>query len=267
MESDKVLPFITREQLAFSGASSFALVLQLIAHTTQAIEVRGMTKEGAFTFSIVPAGDSSLETFTLPISDIPIQVSVTPAVTSTNNTFAHASLHLSVNGNRMAMLAQGIISILDPVAWPHQVPRSNIQQFGPVVSVDTGVIPTGEDFNIIVPDNQIWELISIKATFTADANAANRTLAFTIEQIGGARIHRAGAATIQANETHNINFVRGGTTGVITADEIQEIAIPTGILLPSGSEIYSETASIQVGDQWDDIEVQIRRLYQPVIID
>src|SRR3972149_8142483 len=118
-------PFVTREMLAFKHASSFSLILNIIARATDGIEIRGMTKEGPFTFLFSPVGDGSIETFTFAVPDIPIFVSVTPSPDAAIATDAYVTLHLAVNGNRMMKLCQGIITFLSSVSWPYQLNEQN----------------------------------------------------------------------------------------------------------------------------------------------
>lgn len=257
------LPFLTREMLDFQGGKSMSLDVLLIAHSTNPIEVRGYTRDGYFTHRIVPLGLGNVETFTLRVTNIPVAVSVAPASTSTQNTHAAVSVYLSVEGNRMVMLCQGTINVMQSVSWPHQQPTQNVQLYGQVVAIDSPPSGANTEVGITVPNNQVWDVLGVLLVFEANATVGDRTIKINFSAADGPTIIRTAPATIQASETHTIHILPGGTSAVILANDSQEIGIPQKVILPSGSQINTETTGLTAGDQYTQAKVLVRRIYQP----
>ena len=153
------LPFVTRDMLAFEHGTPFELIVEFIADTVDPFEIRGYTREGPFTFLIVPANTNSISELSFRIPDIPVAVSVNYNAASTEVAFAHISLYLGMNTNRITMLTSGAISTVHGVSWPFPQQTSPFQADGQVISF-AGVDPAaGAEVAIAIPNNQIWEII------------------------------------------------------------------------------------------------------------
>jgi hypothetical protein len=250
-----------RDQLSFNIGATFQLVLRLTSTETDAIEVRGMTKEGPFVFTQVPNGTGTPETFTFNIPDIPIGVSVALAPGIADARHYYGQLFLNVNGNRLFSLAQGSIGVGYSIAWPHQLPITDPQLFGPPQSIEITTPAAGEEVGTNVPNGQYWELLGIRFRLVTDANAADRTVQLQLGNIDAPFVNRTNTATIQANETTRMLWLPNGTTAVLTANELHEIALPMGIFIPAGGSIITVTTNIQAGDQYDEIIVYARRRF------
>ena len=259
---DSALPFLSRNQLAFEGSAVFGLSLDVVGHGTDTLQVRGFTKEGAFTFSQVIAAGSAIQTFAFAIPDVPVMVSVALAPSDTTGAVAHCVLYLTANGDRVAVLGQGIINALFAVTWPHQMPNNREQSEGAVVEIPITAPEAGNEMSISVGDNEIWEVFAVTLKLTADANAANRTVILQIQQGTDGEIRRAAGTTQQATEAQQYTFLTGGTSGVTVADQSQEIALPSRIMMFSGRSITTITTSIQAGDAYTDGSVFARRSYK-----
>jgi len=105
-------PFLTRNMLSFEHATSFSLIAQIMAEGNDPIELRGFTREGSFTFSIVPTTSGTEEQFIFNIPDIPIAVSSFAAPVIGSSVRCHVTVHLGINGGRMYTLFQGFIGNL-----------------------------------------------------------------------------------------------------------------------------------------------------------
>lgn len=254
-------PFVTREMLDFSHASTFGLLLQVMANTTNPIEIRGFTKAGPFVFHFVPAGNSSLETFPMSLPDLPIAVSVSYDFESAQEFSTHATLLLRVNGETTVILAQGIISGIYGISYPHQLARDPEQANGIQAFFIAANPAAGAEVSVDLPANEIWEIDMVQMTLTASASAANRVPTLNFLPGGIPFISRANTTNITANQAVTILWIRGGTTAVITAAALHEVALPANIRLSQQSDITTLTSGIQVGDQYSDIIVYGRKYY------
>ncbi len=261
-ESRNGFPFITRRQFDFEHGSSYALVLQTISPSSDIIEVRGLTKEGPFTFAARPTGNNSLETFTFAVPDVPVSVSVMMNPASAAVVAAAAILHLSINGNRTFLLGQGNVAPLFGFSWPHTLSPSLTQELN--MPEEFTIAPPGaqSDFTQTVPANQYWQILGIHVELDTDANAANRTFRLDILNSGSKTMFTVNnQSAIVANTVVLTNFIPEGTTGVITANLFHEVRLPPHLYMNAGWSLESSTTNLQVADAYTFIRMRIRRHY------
>lgn len=259
--NQQILPFFTRDDLAFGQASSFGLRVDLISDIAGTIKVRGYTKAGIFTFSITPDAVGDVETFNFNIPDVPVAVSVFYDQASFSAPVAHVSVNLTVNGDRIELLCQGTISTLFGLSWPRQPQLTSMQSQGAIEEIPVTSPSAGGDISGSIPSNEMWEIMGVAFKLTTDGTAADRTVAFRFFSNRNYQVKRVATVTQQASETIRYSFVPGGTSGVLLADNSTEVAIPAGIFIPSGGNFSSVTTNIQAGDQYDLIFIMARRHY------
>lgn len=257
------LPFLSRDMLAFGKQTTFSLIADVVANFTNEIEIRGYTIDGFFTYKIRPTLSSALQTFTFQIPDVPIAISVFMVPGIGNNLSQYVTLHLGANENRIALLCQGQISPVYGISWPNQHPLMRDQAGGEIVEY-TGLNPAaGAEVADEVPPLEVWEILAIKFTLVTNATVADRTVAIRLTTGEGSLLRRISTVTQQASETQTYHFIPGGTTGVITADTEQEIALPAGIILPGESSIASVTTNLQSADNFGAATYLVRRYFSP----
>ena len=256
-------PFLTRKMLAFEQGAAFSLLVHVVAHDTEAWELRGFTKEGPFTFRFLPVGDASLETFIFNIPDTPIHLSLFPGIDANASAYCYGVVHLRVNASRTYLLAQGACSFLHGICWPEQPVGNPFQLEGTIVAPAGAVPAAGAEATFTVPDNQVFEVLGVWIELTTSSTASDRTVAIIIEENSNLLSRNVAGTTQQASETQGYSFVPDGVTGVIVADESQEIKIRRGIILRPGSTLTTSTTNIQVADQFTALRILVRRWYQP----
>lgn len=261
---ENVLPFVTKNQLAFSHGSSFSLIVILTTTTLDPIDVRGFTKEGQFTFTITPTSVNVIETFTLNVPDIPVFLSVGYSPSVNEDLFAHVTVHLGINTNRAQLLVQGPIGLVHGISWPSVQSLDTFGTNGQVIRLSEVSPAAGSEFSITVPDQQTWELIWAQATLTTSATVGDRTVAVELASPDDAYIRRTSGATQQASEQIEYTFMPGGTTQTSIANELHEIALPPKILMQASDKIFSVTTNLQAGDSWNSIKFLVRRWFTGV---
>lgn len=255
------LPFINRKMLSFDHGTTFAVEIKLVGHESHIYHMRGMTQAGFFTQSFQIAGDGSIETFVFPITDIPVSVSLLADEDSNPEAIGYAVLHLIANGNRIALLAQGIVNGLFGVAWPWQSPTTETQIKGGFFAPTLTTPAVGQEFTLTVPQNQIWEIHGLTLRLFASAAVANRTVAMHVI-LPDNSIDRKVAGTVQtASQTISYYFIPGGTNQVVVANSEQEVGLRSSIILPPGSIMRTDTANLQAGDQWSGDAGTVRITY------
>lgn len=99
---------------------------------------------------------------------------------------------------------------------------------------------------------------SLRATFTASAAAANRTIALYIDDGAGHNLYSTQLGTaITAGQTADISWAIGAFQGAIAASTENSQQLPDLGVLPSGYRIRTSTAGIQAGDQWSNVVIEL----------
>lgn len=257
----RALPFLNRAMLDFSGSCQFKLQAVLIASDVPRVVITGMTKQGPFRFDIDPLGNNTNEVFEFQLSDIPITLTCSVDQTLTSGVIDYVVLNLLVNESVVAVLAQGIISPITGVTYPTQLPLQNSQFFGVAQQISFSSPAVGTDLAFTLPLNQYWELLGLTVHIVASATVASRTVRLDINKATGGPIVRADGTAVTASQTVDVTFVPGGTTAIVIASALHEVALPPRIFLPSGSTIATTTANIQAGDQIS-VSAQVRKQFQ-----
>jgi hypothetical protein len=226
-----------------------------------------MTKEGVFNYTQTIVGNGSIETFTFSLPDIPVMVSVALPPSFINSTLAHVVLYLTANGDRIAILGQGMINNLFGIAWPHQFPGNREQTEGAVVVVTQGSPAAGEGVQFQVGTNEALEILAIRTALIAAAAVGSRTVSILITAAAGEFITRKAGTPQIISETVAYNFIPGGTTALLTASALQEVALPPKIYLPPGGLINISHTNGNAGDQYGTTYILCRRAYQAQLAD
>lgn len=261
MDNFPPLPFLTRDMLTFGNSSTIQLIVNIVGHDGHTFDLRGMTRSGLFTRRFRIVGNSSVESFTFNLPDIPINITLAANEADNIEAIAHATVHLAVDGNRMGTLAQGIVNGLFGISWPYQHPLSDPQISGGILQPTFTNPAAGAEINDTVPDNQIWEVLAYGVTLVTDSNAANRTVNLDFTFPDGSVMRRSSGTTQQASEQIDYNFIPGGTTAEVLANTTHEIALPARLILPAGSTITSTTTNKQAGDNYNQPHATVRVTY------
>lgn len=149
-------------------------------------------------------------------------------------------------------------ALSDALAW-----QARYAMFEPLMRArlyrDIFVPPpaAGVDWSITVPPAGPWEIISVRATFTASAVVATRVPKLVTHTTDGVELQRFGAAvSIAASGSQTLMWVAGlGSTTTATAPESQ-LGIPAPLALENTSW-GTFTTALDAGDQWSQIAVRI----------
>lgn len=119
----------------------------------------------------------------------------------------------------------------------------------------------GADFTVTVPTKAHWRLISVRAQLATSATAATRIPSFIIDD-GAANIPWVVplAAFPTASQTHQflINPSAGHLAQTYPSGAIiQSLGLPEDYHMQAGWRFRTSTSSIQAGDQWSAIVLQV----------
>ena len=251
-EKDLGLPFITRKQLAFEAGTSFSLIVNITVPATAAANfaIRGMTKEGPFTYIAKTTASAGNQQFIFRIPDIPIFLTVTRPNVFVAINAAWVTVSLSINGDVGIVLISGYHNTNAGLSWPSQQPQDPLSVKGYRTIVNPANPGAGNNIYQSVPSNEAWELHAISFQFAADATVANRRVALYLGNTAGQYIMTIPTGgDIVASETWYISFEKGANNVVDTVGKRMTAAMPNDIILVTNEKIISEVTAIQAGDE------------------
>lgn len=116
----------------------------------------------------------------------------------------------------------------------------------------------GTEVVLTVPGGVVWELLSVRATFTASAAVANRRPSLRITDADGLDYQRYHTRVdIAAAGVANYNWI----TGLGYQDTVEPALYGLPALpfpLPQSWAIRTVTSAIDVADQWSNVRVVVR---------
>lgn len=119
-----------------------------------------------------------------------------------------------------------------------------------------------EDPSLTVPSGEVWEVLSIFASFETNATAGNRQVGLQIE-VGGVIVWYSDAPGDQLPSQGRRYVAGAGLTrqdeGAVSRVNAKQWALPTGLLLPGGSLIGTVTTGMQATDDWSALRVLVRK--------
>lgn len=254
----RTLPFLNRAMLDFGSTSQISIQLSLISSLATDYVLRGMTKSGPFQYRFTAVGDGSIETKEFEMTDIPTLVGLYAAEDNNQRPIAHATVHLAVQGTKVGILAQGVVNTVFGITYPISLPPNSMQSGGAVFAPNIADPAAGAEMSLSVPNNQAWEILYMSLKLVTDGNAANRTVAFRIQDgVSYNRTYVAG--TVQtATQTVTYNFTPGGTTGVSVANNEQFIKLDTPTFIMPLSTLSTVTTNMQATDNYSFPDLWVR---------
>ncbi len=258
-EKELTLPFLTREMLQFEHGATFGLRVRSQTNRAEMITVRGMTREGAFTFSHVTDGTGNLIEQTFAIPDMPIMVSAVDVGNVYIQGEAFVALSVTVNGDLLQELASGYVHGLHGVSWPSQTledPRPG----GGVISVLRPANPAvATDLEIEVTNGEVWRFMALRLTLVTDANVADRRAHVRIDFGVQPLIDAYSDIDQTASLTRLYSAASFGTQPSAINDDDILIPFPSDIFLNVSMSVETEVLNLQAGDQIQDVQLLIER--------
>jgi len=243
--------FISRKQLAFSGATSFQLIIETKSRRTANLTITGATKEGVFTLTHTTLSTLVLQTEIFRIPDVPIWVTVADEGNVFLNGETYVSISLGINDNKISQLAAGYISGLQKLSWPN----TNIQQkignsLGLIKTITTADPAAGAQISQTVPAGVIWKIKAIRARLITDATVANRSANFILTLPDGGIIKAMSSNAHAASTTIDYLAANYGTSGTSIPSGEYLLGLPADVYLPEGSTITTSITLGVAGDNW-----------------
>lgn len=259
---DLSIPFLTADMLRFKGAVSFELQITSQATDTGTLTIRGMTRDGVFTFrhTVVNTGAPTVENYAIP--DIPTLITVQDIDGNFQQGQCFATLNLVANGDVIFQLISGNIWIGNGQSYPNAQLKEN-RPGGGELKVLTSTDPAaGTEPSIIIGTYETWRLQSVNFTLVTDANVANRRVHLVLRASGGDEMNFFSSYDHPASTTRKYTCAPVGAGLDDQDDNDVIIPIPANLWFSSSSYIKTETTNKQVGDNWGVMQANVEAYFE-----
>lgn len=135
------------------------------------------------------------------------------------------------------------------------IPLLNVSE---VVAIIGTTPAAGVEISETVPTGQVWEVVGVSFRLVTNAVVGNRVVDLIMDD-GSVSLIESNSATNQvATRTRDYICAAYGYNITTEAATI-EIPLPSGIILPAGARIRTETAALDAGDQYSNVRILVRR--------
>ena len=255
------LPFLTRTMLAFEQTVTFSLRIDMQSDTAAALAIRGMTREGMFTYSTTTAADSLITQATFALPDIPIYITIEDSARVLVQGSTFITISLMANGNVIQQLTSGYIYAQKALSWPNTSQVDLRSGGGKLTATTTADPPAGSIAEITVPAGEVWKIKSANIALVTDATVASRYPYIEFSPAAGGLIEGITGGNQTASLAYTWIFAIYGSDPLGAANNIQLVPIPTDISLAAGSTIIFKAGNMQAGDNFGAGTVQYEKFF------
>jgi len=261
-ENFSSLPFLTRKMLSFEHAARIQLRIITQSAVAANVTVRGITREGSFTFNLITDGSAGRETFNFNIPDIPIMLSVVDSTNSFEQGQLFGVVLLLLNGDPISTLTSGLIYSQKSISWPNNVAPDLSPQTG-YFRVFTGTDrAAGNEISEEVPANLSWKILGIRFQLVTAATAGSRRV-HVVCSVASAPVFEAFCEIDQIiSETKNYTCGTYGALPDSTDDNDILIPISSRIILPETATITTETTNFAAGDNFGAPKIYVEQFFR-----
>ncbi|MCR4323009.1 MAG: hypothetical protein NUV61_02890 [Candidatus Azambacteria bacterium] len=248
---DNGLPFITRKMLAFEEGTVFKIQLRIYSVEANQIEIKGMTKEGLFTFRLTTNGTGIIEQHDFSIPDIPIMLMLVDSSGNFSQGQCYASIVLLANGSQLFQLATGLVYREKSLSYPAVNQENTIPNRGDFTRRYSANPAAGAEVVFTVPSGRVWNPKMLYLKLVTSATVANRRVHVVISSQGQNEFHTFCDIDQTASTTREYSVAN--MVGVPDREDGGWILIPlpANLWLTADESIETLTTNIQAGDNFD----------------
>ena len=250
-------PFPTRDMLNFAGDVSFSLRVRSMGAATTNLQLRGLTRQGLFTFIVPTLNDSSLQQSVFRLPDLPIYFSVMQDANSLVHAQMFVTVDLLVNGVKLLTMASGNVGGVETVDFPVTNNVSLIPNRG-YFRIRSSTDPSaGNQISIAPPSGAIWRVHGISFTLVCAAAVANRKVHIVVSDTNTFQIDMISSVNQLTGETKKYSVAHYGAGLVDTDDNDILIHMPQEVWIPSGWTLGTTCTSMNAGDDFSAMDVLV----------
>lgn len=242
-----MLDIIKNKDISVLEEGSIDLFIESWSNAAQTVQIRGVAENSQIIADHTTNSDRSLATSVVPVTGIPVSLTLRTAATGVDRGQCYVKVSLRVEGVVVALLMAGYVTDTGTQAYPNGVIESSIEGPG-TVRLITGTDPAaGVDFSETVPTGARWRLLALRVLNVTDATVLNRSVAITYSD--GTIIFGATQSpnSQPASVTYNYNYMLSGADRALVTTATIPIRLPM-IYLLAGYKVASVVSGIQAGD-------------------
>lgn len=254
-------PFINRDMLRFGASVKFEIRIDMQADTVATLNIRGMTREGQFTYKTATASTSLITQATFGVPDIPIFITVEDSARTLKQGSLFVTVSLLANGEVIQQLISGYVYAQKALSWPYGQ-MVDLRPGGGKLYSYTGVNQAaGVEISETVPAGEIWRLIAMDAVLSTSATVAARRVHLELFDPNGGTIHVWGNTDHAASNSLGYYWSKIGVVQSETDNFEIAVALPFENLIGPGGVISTQTKNFQVGDNWFAPHLTIEKFF------
>ena len=255
------IPFLTRDMLRFGKTTKLELRVDMQADAAAVLLVRGITREGQFTYKATTANTSLITQATFGVPDIPIYITVEDSARVLSQGSAFVSVSLLANGEVVQQLVSGYIYGQKALSWPNTQQVDLRTGGGKLTTVHPANPAAGDEWVATVPNGEIWLVHSLRFNFLTSAVAANRLAMVSIVPISNETIRIFPSGFQVANNEYDFTVAEFGYVPAETFDIFRNLPMPNNVIIGPGGTIGSATDTIDAGDAYQGIKISIEKFF------
>lgn len=255
------LPFLTRDMLKFEHATTFGVRINSQSTQTIVVQIRGMTREGTFSFTHTPLATGALESEVFRIPDLPIMINASIIEGDSEQGESWVELILTINGNNYIDLCRGFVTGAGGISWPDGGIQPRHPGRGGILHKVILDPATGANFTTSVPDGVMWRVIGLSCNIVNAAVAASRRLHLVVTQFDGQVFEAFSTIDQITGETKDYRFGVFGTVPDETDANVILTAIPHDLWALPGATIASNYTNKNAGDSITSIFMLVEQIF------
>ncbi len=249
-EKSHVLPFLVRDMLRFENSVSFSLQVRSQASVAGALTIRGMTREGTFTFKHTTVSTGAYSTDTFQIPDVPIYISVIDDGSIFKQGEVVVTLNFLGNKDILFNLANGFVYSNKPLSYPIPSQTDLIPGRGRFKTIVSDDPAAGDEISWTVPNGRVWRIIACSFQLVTAATVANRRVHLRLQTNAGLDISTFPDTDQVASLTRNYSFAQfGGSLDGFDGTKLLA-PMPAEVYLETDDFLGTNTQSLQAGDNF-----------------
>lgn len=238
------------------------LFIESFSNAARTLQVRGFTLNEQIIADHTTNSDRSLATSTVPLTGIPIFLTVTLPTAGVSRGECYVRISVRVEGVVVAILGAGYVSDTGTIVFPGGKVESSIEGPGLIRSITGTNPPVNTNISETVPTGARWKLLSMQFTLITDANAADRLVQVVLTD-GSNILQRLNNQTLQTANQTVLQTLGLGIGEVIELSGVEVIPAPGQILLGAGFVISTVTFNIQAGDNYSAPQLLVEEWIEP----
>lgn len=257
-----MLNVLKKEDVKLFEERTLQLLVESYSNSARTVQIRGFTQVEQIIADHATNSDRSLGTQIVPITKVPISLTVRTAQTSVSRGECYVKISLRVEGVVVGLLMAGYVTDTDAPAFPNGKIENSTDGPGVIRSIAGTDPAAGAEISETVPTGARWKILGIRATLVTDATAISRRVRAQIDD--GVTTITEGVCTGAQTASLTVGYTIakfGADYGVISTSAM--VFLPQEQILPGASRIRTATDNLQAADNWGAPQLLVEEWIEP----